>query len=364
MNRKIYVTAILFLGSVLGLIGVVIYLSQGNFNSLFNVIHTIEFCSQIGTRYCDTVTKGFYALFIWSLLFLPATLLLERLFPVNVNQKMFSIGFHQDFMWYLLGRVFRYTGSALYSMMLYTIYNTYLSGLRIQYIQQLPVAAQVMMVILGVDFLAWFSHMIRHRVSIFWEFHKLHHSQREMSFFSHWRLHPVDGLINQTIVFIPLASLQLDIAIPTFLAWNFFRQWTNMFYHANIKTDLGWLRYMIVTPQSHRIHHSLEEDHFDKNFADVFSIWDYIFGTQHRKYDEYPETGIVDPNFPLEYSPALKDVIVTAYKQLIYPFTQIHFFRHAAASQPQSMPSALHPTASSWSAAHHSPAEVVSQDQP
>ena len=52
--------------------------------------------------------------------------------------------------------------------------------------------------------------------------------------------------------------------------------------------------------QSHRIHHSHREEHRDKNFGAIFSLWDQLFGTQYRKYDEYPETGIDDATFPMK----------------------------------------------------------------
>jgi sterol desaturase/sphingolipid hydroxylase (fatty acid hydroxylase superfamily) len=80
------------------------------------------------------------------------------------------------------------------------------------------------------------------------------------------------------------------------------------------------LRYVLVTPQSHRVHHSIEPEHQDKNFGAILSIWDHLFGTQYRKYDEYPDTGITDNSFPHEDSFRPGRAAVTMTGQLIYPF--------------------------------------------
>jgi sterol desaturase/sphingolipid hydroxylase (fatty acid hydroxylase superfamily) len=96
-------------------------------------------------------------------------------------------------------------------------------------------------------------------------------------------------------------------------------RWYTRFYHGNIRTNLGPLRYVLVTPQSHRIHHSIEPRHLDTNFGALFSIWDRLFGTQYRGHDEYPETGIADAAFPHEAKGDLRSLLVTPLAQMAYP---------------------------------------------
>jgi sterol desaturase/sphingolipid hydroxylase (fatty acid hydroxylase superfamily) len=71
-----------------------------------------------------------------------------------------------------------------------------------------------------------------------------------------------------------------------FSAWTFF-------IHANLKLSLGRLSWLFDGPQLHRIHHSRLLEHFDRNFAAFFPIWDVIFGTYyHPRPDEFPPTGV------------------------------------------------------------------------
>jgi len=83
------------------------------------------------------------------------------------------------------------------------------------------------------------------------------------------------------------------------------------------------LHYILVTPQSHRVHHSVEERHFEKNFGSLFCIWDFIFRTQYWEFSEYPETGINDPDFPYEQSDGIKDLLLTPFHQMFYPLREI-----------------------------------------
>ena len=71
-------------------------------------------------------------------------------------------------------------------------------------------------------------------------------------------------------------------------------QWSN-FFHANIRLSLGPLTPLITGPQYHRIHHSIESEHVNKNYAAFFPVWDWIFGTFWRPVrGEWPAAGLVD----------------------------------------------------------------------
>ena len=110
--------------------------------------------------------------------------------------------------------------------------------------------------------------------------------------------------------------------------------WHTRIYHANLRTNYGFLKYILVTPQSHRIHHSIEPRHFNKNFGLFFSVWDRLFGTLYTNYDEYPETGVEDDRFPLEKGIEVFALFGTFLAQLAFPFTAI--FRRWFAAQPRS----------------------------
>jgi sterol desaturase/sphingolipid hydroxylase (fatty acid hydroxylase superfamily) len=248
-------------------------------------------------------------------------LVMERLLPADRKQKVFSVGFAQDATYFVLITLFRVSILSLYFVVLKHFYDTYLNFLTIQGVSRWPAPARAISAILLSDFLAWFHHLLRHKVPLFWQFHMIHHSQKELNLFTDVRYHPFEYFINQTVQFIPL--LMFQNAFPVAVGYAFFHQWYTKFYHGNVRTDLGILKHLLVTPQTHRIHHSIEARHRDKNFGVIFSIWDHLFGTQWKRYDEYPQTGIIDERFPHEKTAKGVSVLFTSLAQFVYPFRVI-----------------------------------------
>jgi hypothetical protein len=75
-------------------------------------------------------------------------------------------------------------------------------------------------------------------------------------------------------------------------------------------------------PQYHRIHHSLEERHWNKNFAERLPIWDFLFGTLYAGFDEYPQVGI--PDYPVRETSRRPLVVTSLWIALIlYPFQKL-----------------------------------------
>lgn len=249
-----------------------------------------------------------------------AVIAVELLLPAGPGQKALSPGTITDAAWFLLDIFAMSAMAGLYIHLLQSGYESYLGFLRVDAVSTWPLPLQIGTVVLAGDFLAWLQHYIKHKVPLFWCFHSVHHSQREMNLFTNHRAHPVDRLLTHSIRYLPLLSVTPSAMLPTALAWSLFKRWHLRVYHANIRLNYGVLRYLLVTPQSHRIHHSSKPEHQDKNFGQLFSIWDYLFGTQYRHYDEYPPTGVQDRQFPVETGARFADVVVQLGRQLIYPF--------------------------------------------
>lgn len=257
-------------------------------------------------------------------IFLIGILAFELVIPASEDQKKFSVGFFHDFVWFISIICFVSYFINMYWNFLIKIFYDYLSFLRVDFVSQLPIALQIILVILVGDFLAWGHHYIKHKVPVFWYFHAIHHSQRELNMFTDYRLHFMEFFIENTIRFIPFLSLADSVIMPTSISFILFSRWYTRISHSNLKTNYGFLKYIFVSPQSHRIHHSCEENHFDKNFGVIFSFWDFIFRTQHMNFNEYPNTGIPDKNFPHETELSLKSLILTPVKQTIYPFKMVN----------------------------------------
>ena len=154
-----------------------------------------------------------------------------------------------------------------------------------------------------------------------WPFHAIHHSQRELNLFSEHRIHVVQYFTRYTLAALPM--LVLRVQGPAVLWWILLLMWHARFYHSNIRSDFGFLRYLLVSPQSHRIHHSRDAAHFNRNYGATLSVWDYLFGTQFRSYDVYPETGLDDEEFPVETAQSVSSLLASPLRQMLYPFRKL-----------------------------------------
>ena len=242
---------------------------------------------------------------------------LEHLWPVRKDQASFSSGFLRDSVWFLLGAVstslvFIWTAKGL------TAHFTLPS---ITALTRIPLSVRLILAVLAADFLACFQHRLQHRLPWLWRFHELHHNQTEVNPLTSSRIHFVDYFMMQFFSLAPFILLGIETSyIVLFRSWV---AWQTRFYHANIRSNMGFLRFVFVTPQSHRIHHSLEEGHRDKNFGVIFSFWDRFFGTQHESCSDYPPVGVKNPEMPLESGWSFSNALWIPLWQLSYPFLAI-----------------------------------------
>jgi sterol desaturase/sphingolipid hydroxylase (fatty acid hydroxylase superfamily) len=243
---------------------------------------------------------------------------LERVIPAKSGQPIFSVGLAQDFLWFGLDGVTRLAIIPVYAALLKSVYDRYLSWLTVDAVRAWPTPATLLASLLLIDLLGWAHHLVRHKVRVFWYFHTIHHSQREMNLFTDLRVHFAERIIALTLTFIPLSMLGIDM--PTDLYVALALTWYTRVYHANLGTNYGVLKHILVTPQSHRIHHSIEPRHQDKNFGVIFTLWDRLFGTLYTRYDEYPDTGLANEPFPLEQLGGIRGVFKSLAAQCWYPF--------------------------------------------
>ena len=284
----------------------------------------IEGCAAMfdGSPRCESAINKI-RIYTLSFALFPLILLLERRFPANPQQSSFPPGMVTDAWWFLFFPVLGVWLPTLFEELLDALFGPSLQGLRVNLFGSAPIALQVVIVVLFSDFMAYVSHVIRHKVPVFWEFHKIHHSQEQLNYFSSTRLHPLDLIVNSLIRFLPFTLLGMEMAVSAFLGWIAFQRFYEMFVHANLHTNLGPLRYVLVTPQSHRLHHSLEREHIDTNFANIFSIWDFMFGTQVKDYQAYPLLGVHDPHAPRNRSAGIIDGARTFLQELAYPIVAL-----------------------------------------
>jgi sterol desaturase/sphingolipid hydroxylase (fatty acid hydroxylase superfamily) len=156
-------------------------------------------------------------------------------------------------------------------------------------------ALNLLLYVLILDFGEYWRHRLQHRLHWWWQLHALHHAQRDMTFWTDDRNHVLDELL--AAVWIALIALAIGVPPQQFPLVLFATKFIESLSHANLRWNFGPLKYVLVSPQFHRVHHAIGIGHEGptqgKNFAVVFSFWDKLFATADFR-DEYPATGIRD----------------------------------------------------------------------
>lgn len=151
-----------------------------------------------------------------------------------------------------------------------------------------PFWAEALLSILILDFAIWAQHLITHKVPFFWRFHRVHHADRDFDVTTAVRFHPVEIAASMGLK-IGLIYLIGPPALAV-LVFEILLNGTALFNHANLALP-RWLdavlRLVIVTPDMHRVHHSILRDEHDSNYGFALSVWDRIF----RTYRASPAAG-------------------------------------------------------------------------
>ncbi len=134
--------------------------------------------------------------------------------------------------------------------------------------------------ILLLDLLIYFQHRLFHRTPLFWRFHRMHHTDLDLDVSSGIRFHPVE--IALSLLIKMAAVLLLGVAPLSVLLFEILLNATSMFSHANMRIPLEidrWLRLFVVTPDMHRVHHSVIPRETDSNFGFNLPWWDRLLGS-------------------------------------------------------------------------------------
>lgn len=143
--------------------------------------------------------------------------------------------------------------------------------------------------LLVADFVSYWNHRFQHR--FLWAFHAMHHSQTDLHAANGYG-HFTDKGFRFLLFVLPLSLIQFD-GIGTPFAIILAREFLERYIHSPTTLHMGPLRWIFVDNRYHRIHHSIEPEHFDKNFGILFSFWDRLFGTVWEPVaGEWPKTGI------------------------------------------------------------------------
>lgn len=137
-----------------------------------------------------------------------------------------------------------------------------------------------------LDFSGYWVHRLQHKVNYFWGHHVVHHSSEEFNLPCALR-QQIAVLVNIYIfATIPLALLGIKPEVLGLIGpIHLFAQF---WYHTRYIGKLGFLEYIIVTPSHHRVHHAMNDAYMDKNYGQIFIVWDRMFGTYQDELSQDP----------------------------------------------------------------------------
>jgi sterol desaturase/sphingolipid hydroxylase (fatty acid hydroxylase superfamily) len=152
----------------------------------------------------------------------------------------------------------------------------------------MPLTLSIILTIIIFDFLIYIQHVVFHKINFLWRIHRVHHSDLEFDVTTGIRFHPIEIVLS---MFYKLLMVYLIGPMAfAIIIYEILLNAASLFDHSNIllnkKLDAA-LRKLFVTPDIHRIHHSVLRKETDSNYGNIFSIWDKVFKT----YRALPEAG-------------------------------------------------------------------------
>jgi len=240
-----------------------------------------------------------YTNYFWGLVVISlAVWILEILFPWRKDQSIFRKDFWLDaFYMFFNFFMFAIAISGFYKILeaLFSDLGITAKSLAIVDISSMPMWLQLLLFFIVLDFVQWFTHILLHKYPILWNFHKVHHSVKEMGFAAHLRYHWMENILYKPLkVFgvMILGGFEPEQAyVVHFLAITI-----GHLNHSNIKITYGPLKYIFNNPVMHLYHHAMDlpEGKYGINFGISLSLWDYIFKTSHVPED----SGTIELGFP------------------------------------------------------------------
>jgi sterol desaturase/sphingolipid hydroxylase (fatty acid hydroxylase superfamily) len=155
-------------------------------------------------------------------------------------------------------------------------------------VMQVPAWIAVPVAVIVLDLVIYLQHVMFHAVPTLWRLHRMHHADLDFDVTTGSRFHPVEIMLSMVIKLTVIAALGAPALAV--LIFEVLLNATAMFNHGNLRLPLWldrWVRLLVVTPDMHRVHHSVVVRETNSNFGFNLSVWDRMFGT----YRDQPEAG-------------------------------------------------------------------------
>ena len=143
-----------------------------------------------------------------------------------------------------------------------------------------PFGAQVLAVLLWIEFSKYWSHRAHHTLGGLWQLHALHHGSDRLYWLNNFRFHPLNHALNTLASLLPLWLLGAPADV--LLGATALTQPVLMLQHVNVDLRSGGLNHLFSTNELHRWHHSARPSEANSNFGSALVLWDHVFGTFRR----------------------------------------------------------------------------------
>jgi ornithine lipid hydroxylase len=184
------------------------------------------------------------------------------------------------------------------------------------------VPAQALLLIVSADFMRYWLHRLSHTLPILWRLHAVHHSPDRLYWLNTSRFHPIEKTFHFTLDSLPFILMGVDPHVIGF--WFVLYSVNGFFQHSNIQLRFGLLSGIFSTAELHRWHHSQISAESNSNYANVFILWDRLFGTYYRPASEVGTLGLLNPDYPMGIVQQMKAPFVDElYRQNVSPQQQI-----------------------------------------
>jgi len=188
-------------------------------------------------------------------------------------------------------------------------------------------ALSIFLTIILLDMIIYWQHRLFHLVPFLWCLHQVHHADRDIDVTTGLRFHPVEIIISMFIKFAVI--LTLGVPVMAVVLFEIILNGMAMFNHGNYdlpKFMDNVIRTLFVTPDMHRVHHSVLKHETNSNYGFNLSVWDKLFGSYHAQ----PDLGHEKMTIGLEQYQGKQDTS-SIFWMLTLPFN--HIGRHCAQSE-------------------------------
>jgi sterol desaturase/sphingolipid hydroxylase (fatty acid hydroxylase superfamily) len=226
-------------------------------------------------------------------------------------RRLWTRGARTDLLYavFYIGGFYAFLVSGPMYRLLTAAVERYAPFLRLNVMAAWPPLLQFAFASVVFDGILYFVHRLSHRTRWLWAFHAVHHSQPDLTPLTNFRFHFVDASVKGLLQFPVAVVLGVPAGVWTATIW--IQVALDALAHSALAWEYGPLGRVLVSPGFHRVHHSADERHRDRNFGLSYSFWDRLFGTAAPPHEEPHAYGAPELHMPESLTRQLAHPFVT-----------------------------------------------------